>query len=193
MLVHPTVWSWLHLEWLWFLASPIPNYLSNITVWEGAVLPGAVTTALLLKYWRHVKDKKIITGFTLFAVTIGIHTQYWGATGLHIFTGSIIIWPTLALLLGNRFPWLLAYALAFIGTVLPDLYGAGTAAQWSSGWFYGVGGAGFQDGDFVTPLLASMAAAITHVIGNAARDRGYFLVEPHNNVMESPDSVTEKV
>lgn len=124
----------------------------ELTMLVGSVVPLLISTFLSLKYWRQVKDQRIIIGFLLFAVTIGIYTQYWGDLGLHIFTGSIIIWPVISFLLGDRFPWPMAYPLAFISTLIPDLYGAGMAANWTGGWFFGVGGAGFQDGLFLAPL-----------------------------------------
>ena len=107
-------------------------------------LPTLVSIGLLLKYWHQVKDQQIILGFLFFAVTMGMFAQYWGITGLHLFTGGFVIWPVLVLLLGDRFPWPLAYQLTFIGTLIPDLYDAGTAADWQNGWFFDVGGAGFR-------------------------------------------------
>ena len=35
-----------------------------------------ISTGLLLKYWRQVKDQQIILGFLFFAVTMGMFTQY---------------------------------------------------------------------------------------------------------------------
>jgi hypothetical protein len=141
---------------------------------ESIILPTLISTGLLLKYGRQVKDQQIIVGFLLFAVTMGMFTQYWGITGLHLFTGGFIIWPVLVLLLGDRFPWPLAYPLTFIDTLLPDLYGAGTAANWTAGWFFGVGGAGFHDGLFMVPLETLIAAAVLNRFGIFMRKRGYF-------------------
>lgn len=101
-------------------------------------------------------------------------TEQWGVLGLHVFTGSIIVWPLLVFLLGERFPWPLAYPLAFSSTVIPDLYGAGTAAQWKSGWFFGVGGAGFQDGLFLVPLKAVIAAFLLHHLGLHMKQKNLF-------------------
>ena len=143
-------------------------------MFELTILAALISTGLLLKYWRQVKDQQIILGFLLFAVTAGMFTQYWGITGLHLFTGGFVVWPVLVLLLGDRFPWPLAYPLTFIGTLIPDLYGAGIAADWQSGWFFGVGGAGFLDGLFLVPLETLMAAAILNKFGIFMRKRGYF-------------------
>ena len=173
-LEHTYIWTFLRLQWLWFLATPVPNYLSSNAVLEGAILPTLISTWLLLKYWRQVKDQEIIIGFLLFAVTTGMFTQYWGITGLHLFTGGVVIWPVLVLLLGDRFPWPLAYPLTFIGTLIPDLYGAGIAAGWQNGWFFGVGGAGFRDGLFLVPLEALIAAAVLNKFGILMRKHGYF-------------------
>ena len=143
-------------------------------MFESTILPVLLSTGLLLKYWRQVKDQRIILGFLLFAVTMGLSTQYWGITGLHLFTGGFVIWPLLVLLLGDRFPWPLSYPLTFIGTLLPDLYGAGMATDWSGGWFFGVGGAGFQDVLFLMPLETLVAAVVLNQLGIFMRKRGYF-------------------
>ena len=166
--------TWLHLKWLQFLALPLSVYLFNVMTIEGAILPALISTGLLLKYWRQVKDQKIILGFLLFAVTMGLFTQYWSITGLHLLTGGLVIWPLLVLILGDRFPWPLAYPLTFIGTLIPDIYGAGMAADWSGGWFFGVGGAGFRDALFLVPLEALIAAVLLNRFGIFMRKRGYF-------------------
>ena len=174
-LQHPNVWTWLHLEYLWFLASPSAVYVtSGYNTLEGTILPTLVSVWLLLKYWRQVKDQQIVLGFLFFAVTMGLFTQYWGVTGLHLFTGGFVIWPVLVLLLGDRLPWPLAYPLTFIGTLIPDLYGAGAAANWTVGWFFGVGGAGFQDALFLVPLETLIAAVVLNRFGIFMRERGYF-------------------
>ncbi|WP_254892704.1 hypothetical protein [Acidithiobacillus thiooxidans] len=176
--------SCIHLVWwnkmayslfLSFLA-PLPNiHFSYSWALIGTVLlPSLISIGLLLKYWRQVKDQQIIIGFLLFAVTISLFTQYWGITGLHLFTGGFVIWPVLVFLLGDRLPWPMAYPLAFVGTLLPDLYGAGMMNHWTGRWFFGVGGAGFQDGLFLVPLETLIAAALLHHIGIYLRKRGYF-------------------
>ena len=143
-------------------------------MFEPTILAALISIGLLLKYWRQVKDQQIILGFLFFAVTMGMFTQYWGITGLHLFTGGFVIWPLLVLLLGDRLPWPLAYPLTFIGTLIPDIYGAGMAADWSSGWFFGVGGAGFQDALFLVPLETLIAAVVLNRFGIFMRKRGYF-------------------
>lgn len=166
--------SWLHYQYLLFMAMPIMNYLAIISNDDGAVLPVIISTWLLLKYWRQVKDQQIVIGFLLFAVIMGLITQYWGVLGLHLFTGGFVIWPVLVLLLGDRLPWQITYSLAFIGTLIPDLYGAGVAAGWHQGWYFGVGGAGFQDALFLIPLETMIAAAVLNKFGKLMRKRGYF-------------------
>ena len=173
-IARPDMLTWLHHKWLQLLALPLSVYLFNIMTIEGAILPTLISTGLLLKYWHQVKDQQTIVGFLLFAVIMGLFTQYWGITGLHLFTGGFVIWPILVLLLGDRFPWPLAYPLTFIGTLIPDLYGAGMAADWSDGWFFGVGGAGFHDGVFLVPLETLIAAAVLNQFGTFMRKRGYF-------------------
>ena len=162
------------MERFHLLAQPITGYwLSPLTITEVAI-SALLSTGILLKYWRQVKDQQIILGFLFFAVTMGLFTQYWGITGLHLLTGGFVIWPLLVLLLGDRFPWPLAYPLTFIGTLIPDLYGAGMGADWSGGWFFGVGGARFQDGLFLVPLEALIAAAVLSRFGIFMRKHGYF-------------------
>ena len=152
----------------------IMMYLTTPTCVEGAVIPGIISLFIVILQWRQVKDQRIILGFLFFAVTMGLFTQYWGITGLHLFTGGFVVWPVLVLLLGDRFPWPLAYPLTFVGTLIPDLYGAGIAADWQNGWFFGVGGAGFRDGLFLVPLETLIAAAVLNKFGILMRKHGYF-------------------
>ena len=148
--------------------------LARLTMFEGTLVPLFISILLLLKYWRQVKDQQVIIGFLFFAMTMGLFTQYWGITGLRLFTGGFVIWPVLVLLMGDRLPWPLAYPLTFIGTLIPDLYGAGMAANWTDGWFFGVGGAGFHDGLFLVPLETLIAAAVLNQFGIFMRKRGHF-------------------
>lgn len=164
-----TSFFWLSVD-SWVPAT----YVDNPETFVGAIIPALISIGLLLKYWHQVKDQQIILGFLFFAMTMGLFTQYWGITGLHLFTGGFVIWPVLVLLLGDRFPWPLAYPLTFIGTLIPDMYGAGMAANWSSGWFFGVGGAGFRDGLFLVPLETLIVAAVLNQFGIFMRKRGYF-------------------
>ena len=158
-----------------FLASlPAINFSHPEALIGTVLLPAFISTWLLLKYWRQVKDQQIIFGFLFFAVTMGLFTQYWGITGLHLFTGGFVIWPVIVLLLGDRFPWPLAYPLTFIGILVPDLYGAGMAADWTGGWFFGVGGAGFRDGLFLVPLETLIVSTVLNQFGIFMRKRGYF-------------------
>jgi hypothetical protein len=148
--------------------------LARLTMFEGTAVALFISILLLLKFWRQAKDQQIILGFLFFAVTMGLFTQYWGITGLHLFTGGFVIWPVLVLLLGDRFPWPLAYPLTFVGTLIPNLYGAGIAADWTGGWFFGVGGAGFRDGLFLVPLETLIVAVVLNQFGIFMRRRGYF-------------------
>jgi len=182
-------WSWLHYQYLLFMETPVMNYLAVTSNIEGAIFPAIISIGLLLKYWRQAKDQQILLGFLLFAVIMGLFTQYWGVLGLHLFTGGFVIWPVLVLLLGDRFPWPLAYPLAFIGTLIPDLYGAGMAAHWSSGWYFGVGGAGFRDGLFLMPLETLIAAAVLNQFGNIMRKRGYFCESVEQEESDAPPPV----
>ncbi len=166
--------AWLHLETLQFRSLPLVIYLTDPLSQEGAVIPFLISLILSSKYLRRIQDRQIILGFLLFAITMGLFTQYWGITGLHLFTGGLMIWPVLVFLLGDRLPWPMTYPLAFIGTLIPDLYGAGMMNHWTGRWFFGVGGAGFQDGLFIVPLETVIAAALLHQLGNHLRKRGCF-------------------
>lgn len=171
---HADTLTWLHLAYLRLQAWPIVTYLSDARTQEGMVLPALISITLSIAYLRRIKDPDVILGFLLFAMTIGISTAYWGATGLHTFTANIILWPVLVFLLGDRLPWPMAYPLAFLGTLVPDLYEAGMSTHWSHVWFFGVGGAGWQDGLFWVPLKTLIAAAFLHKLGNTLRQHGYF-------------------
>ena len=166
--------AWIFIEFLQFYHAILALYLNGLRTLVGAVIPGLVSLGLFLKYVNQIKDHQTILGFLLFAVTMGLFTQYWSITGLHLLTGGLVIWPLLVLLMGDRFPWPLAYPLTFIGTLIPDIYGAGMAADWSGGWFFGIGGAGFQDGLFLVPLETLIAAAVLNPFGTFMRKRGYF-------------------
>jgi len=166
--------AWLHLEYLQFRSLPLVIYLTDPLSQEGAVIPFLISLVLSLKYLRRIQDQQIILGFLFFAITMGLFSQYWGITGLHLFTGGLMIWPVLVFLLGDRLPWPMTYPLAFIGTLIPDLYGAGMMNHWTGRWFFGVGGAGFHDGLFLVPLETVIAAALLHQLGNYLRKRGYF-------------------
>ena len=166
--------TWMHLEYLQFRSLPLFIYLTDPLSQEGAVIPFLISLVLSLKYLRRIQDQQIILGFLFFAITMGLFTQYWGITGLHLFTGGLMIWPLLVFLLGDRLPWPMTYPLAFIGTLIPDLYGAGMMNHWTGRWFFGVGGAGFHDGLFLVPLETVIAAALLHQLGNYLRKRGYF-------------------
>ncbi|WP_226852396.1 hypothetical protein [Acidithiobacillus thiooxidans] len=156
------------IDWIF---ADYPNALRTLV---GFIIPCLVSFGLFLKYVRQIKDPQTILGFLLFTVTLGLFTQYWGITGLHLFTGGFVLWPVLILLLGDRLPWPMAYPLAFVGTFIPDLYGAGIANHWTGRWFFGVGGASFHDGLFLVPLETLVAAALLHHIGIYLRKRGYF-------------------
>jgi len=69
-------YSWLHIELVKIAGYPISTYFLDRMTIEGSVLPALISTGLLLKYWRQVKDQQIIIGFLLFAVTMGLFTQY---------------------------------------------------------------------------------------------------------------------
>ena len=86
----------------------------------------------------------------------------------------------------------MAYPLTFIGTLIPDLYGAGMAADWSGGWFFGVGGAGFHDGVFLVPLETWIAAAVLNTFGTFMRKRGYFSGRLGDDVDIRPEEEDER-
>lgn len=90
---HADFWIWVYLEYLCSLAIPVVVYITSVNNLDSAILPAFISIGLLLKYWRQVKDQQIILGFLSFAVTMGLFMQYWGVTGLQLFTGGLVIWP----------------------------------------------------------------------------------------------------
>jgi hypothetical protein len=155
-------------------ASALRIYLATPSTLEGGVLPLVISGILLWHYGPKVKDRRLVLGFFFAVLTFGVWWQRWGAIGLHVFSGSVIFWPVMVLLQGNHLPWPVVYPLAFLSTCIPDLYGAGTAANWSCHWFFGVGGAGLRDGLFVIPLEAMVFSAILNSLGNWIRKHGLF-------------------
>jgi len=150
------------------------DYQNTLRILVGSIIPCVVSLGLFLEYVHQIKDSQTILGFLLFAVTMGLCTRYWGADQFSLMTGGFVLWPVLVFILGDRLPWPMTYPLAFIGTLIPDLYGAGMMNHWTGRWFFGVGGTGFHDGLFLVPLETVIAAALLHQIGNHLRKRGYF-------------------
>ena len=166
--------AWISVELLQVYHALLALYLNDLRTLVGAVIPGLISLGLFIKYAHQIKDPQTILGFLLFAVTMGSWTQYWGINHLSLMISGFVIWPVLVLLLGDRLPWPMAYPLAFVGTLIPDLYGAGMASHWTGRWFFGIGGAGFQDALFLVPLETLIAAAVLNPFGTFMRKRGYF-------------------
>ena len=166
--------AWISVELLQVYHALLALYLNDLRTLVGSVIPGLISLGLFLKYAHQIKDPQTILGFLLFAVTLDLCTQYWGANGLNLMISGFVIWPVLVLLLGDRLPWPMAYPLAFVGTLIPDLYGAGMASHWTGRWFFGIGDAGFQDALFLVPLETLIAAAVLNPFGTFMRKRGYF-------------------
>ncbi len=154
--------------------SALVLYVSTPSTFEGAVIPAAISIVLAWRYGRGIQDRKLVLGFWATTVLFGLLSEYWGTMGLHVFTGSLIIWPILSLLSGDRLPWPMTYPLAYTAVLIPDAYGAGSSVEWTSGWFFGVGGAGFRDGLFVIPLESMVFSAILNNLGNRLRKHGLF-------------------
>lgn len=178
---HADFTTLVNLDYLRFRSFPFVVYLTDTSSLEGAFIPALISTGFFLKYARQIKERKIVIGFLLFTWIIGLVTQYFGATGLHIFTGGLVVWPVLTLLLGDRFPWPMVYPLAFVGTLIPDMYGAGMLNGWSDNWFYGIGGAGFHDGLFLMPLETLLVAILLNQAGIFLRKRGHFIDTTQNH------------
>ena len=133
-------------------------YFDNAKTMEGVVIPALVSIVILLLQWRFTKRKPLI--FMLLAITvfIGISLSHWDSGGLHVFTAGLGFWPLMVMLFPDDFPWSMAYPLAFLSVLIPDIYCTGAMSVWRTGWFFGIGGGGFQDGDFVAPALTLVAA-----------------------------------
>lgn len=154
--------------------SPLSGFYAHPVIAEIAVLLSAGgSMGLLLTYGRKIKDPQLILGFLLFVVTMGLFLQHWGLLGGHQFTGGFILWPLLVFLLGDRLPWPVVYPLAFVSTLLPDLYGMLLISHGAVS-FSGIMDAHMDHGLLVVPLETMIAAAVLHQVGTFLRKKGYF-------------------
>lgn len=170
-------WSTLHYFWLVFQEQPLVVYLEGPSLY-GAGIPFAVSLLVLL--WVFARDVlkihnktrntlilnlyaytpktseiplKLLLGFFLANIAIGHYSGYWTDLGYHFLDTSVIFWPVLVLL-DKRIPTLLVYPLTFFGMLADDVFAAGQYGHWAGNYWFGVGGAGFNDGLFVGPLTA---------------------------------------
>lgn len=158
--------AFLHLQWLYVQSWGPVIFLTNTLTLEGAVLP-ALISLLIGLHWgpRLTRRQWAVLTFLLLGIwTVGMWSEYWGQAGLHIFPLGMILWPLLVFATKGRFPWPLAYPLSFVGMIVPDLLGAGDYLHWSGLWYGGIGGAGFGDGDFRTPLITVTAAGVVWLV-----------------------------
>lgn len=133
-------------------------YFGNTKTLEGVVIPSLVSIIILLMQWRFTKRKPLI--FMLLAITvfISISLSHWDSGGLHVFTAGLGFWPLMVMLSPDDFPWEMTYPMAFLSVLVPDIYCSGAMSVWRTGWFFGIGGGGFHDGDFIAPALTLLAA-----------------------------------
>ena len=157
--------GFLYLEVLRFSAQPLVVYL------EG---PAMVSVALpfLISCWivlhvpvgervasRWVSRRWILWLLFVVNLWISVRTAYWSARGLHFFSAGEIVWPLLVWFWGPKgfSPWW-AYVLSFFGGWIPDFLLSGAYNHWKGDFWFGIGGAGWQDMMFLAPLTTGIAA-----------------------------------
>lgn len=150
----------LHVLWLEFLSwSPI-IYLNGPGLYGGFIpllFSILFLSNALRQYRKSILSRTsysiLILFFWLLCLTISWCFYRWGAIGLHAFPTPEIVWPILALVLREPALTFLSYPLAFTSTLIVDVYAAGQNEHWVHGFWFGVGGAGFHDALFLTPLF----------------------------------------
>lgn len=137
-------------------------YLDSPKTLEGVVIPALISAAIMLSQWQLTKRKPLIFLLLIITVLIDGGFSHWDSGGLHVFTAGVACWPFMVMLFPDDFPWKMAYPMAFLSVLIPDLYGSGVLSEWRDGWFFGIGGGGFRDGDFLAPALTLAAAFTIH-------------------------------
>lgn len=162
-------WSFLHLEWLRFLAQPLVVYFEGPAM-ASVFLPTLICLWIALHArWtvRGTRGLVVLAAFCL-GLLVSIQTAYWGQTGLHFLSTGEILWPVFVWIFGAKvFSPLWAYVLTFLGTLIPDVLLAGNRLQWTAHFWFGVGGAGIHDAVFLSPLTAFLAALFLALVREA--------------------------
>lgn len=172
--------AFLHLQWLYFLSKP------EVFFWEG---PGAVGFGIpfFVSVWIFFRYRGITTlflsnpisrmmlGFLLTDILVGVWTLHWHHGSVSMIPFGEIIWPLMAFLLtSEEFPVGLSYPFAFVGALVPDIYAGGELAHWIGAWYAGIGGAGYQDGLFMVPVLSLVLAVVLRTVSRIFRRKGWF-------------------
>lgn len=189
--------AFAHLQWLYFLAWSPVVYLTGPGFY-GAVIPAFLSLLLTVYLWKTGHTLLPSTGLivclmeTLCILTGISFLSYWGNTGLHIFPLSEILWPLLMVALSQKdlhFLW--TYPLSFASTLFVDVFQAGVHMHWTPGFWFGVGGAGFQDGVFMTPLTTlALSTATLLVVRQIRTHYGVLLPEPVPRLLPIPQTHT---
>lgn len=160
-------WGFVHLQILFLECNPILNYLSGPGL-QGFFLPfliSILSIKIIAKYPEKIKNHTELLFFIFFLGTaFEFFSSYWGNTGLHLFPAGEIIFPTLYWLKRNSIFVFLSYPMSFFMSAIPDIVMAGIQSHWQSNFWYGVGGAGFQDGLFLDPLMAFCISFLFYAI-----------------------------
>ena len=145
-------------------------YFENLKTLEGVVIPALISAAILQRQWQFARRKPLLFMLLTITVSISAWLSRWDSGGLHVFTAGLVCWPLMVMRFPDDFPWEMAYPMAFLSVLTPDICKAGALAAWRDGWFFGIGGGGFHDGDFIAPALTLVAAFTIHL----CQKRGMF-------------------
>jgi uncharacterized membrane protein len=137
-------------------------YFDDISTIHGFVFPFFLSFIALI-YYRKMWTWEITTALVA-SMVIAWNTVYMGASGLHIFPVEVFFLALLAWRKqGAPFPLILGYAFAFYTTLSSDVINGllhPADGMWQT-WYWGIGGAGFQDGLFMAPIFGLFAVLLT--------------------------------
>lgn len=162
--------GFLHLLWLEFLAQPLVVYVQG-PAQVSVVLP--ILFCLWIARRTAMPQKSVlfmVLGLFVLDLMVEFASAYWSTQGLHFFPASELVWPVLVFLVGReRFsPWW-SYPLAFLGGLIPDVFLAGQYMRWGAGFWEGVGGAGWHDALWISPLTTLLGALCVDAAKDFAR------------------------
>ena len=145
-------------------------YFGDVKTLEGVAIPALVSAVIMLMQWRFIKRKTLIFTLLFITVFISVWLSWWDTGGLHVFPAGLGCWPLMVMLFPDDFHWGMTYPMGFLSVLAPDIYCSGAISAWRDGWFFGIGGGGFYDGDFIAPALTVAAAFTVHL----CQKRGLF-------------------
>lgn len=168
--ISPYLSGYLHLLWLEFLAQPLVVYIQG-PAQVSVVLP--VLFGLWIGLRTPMPKRPVlftILGLFVLDLIVEFASAYWSTQGLHFFPASELIWPVLVFLVGREHfsPWW-SYPLAFLSGLIPDVFLAGQYMHWCSGFWEGVGGAGWHDELWISPMTTLFGALCVDGAKNLAR------------------------